>query len=314
MKNNRRFIFLINPVAGTRAKDGLERFIARRCAEDGVAYQIIQSTKSTTSDMLEFQIFDFKATDIVACGGDGTVNLAAQAAMNTFINLGVIPVGSGNGLARTAHIPLKPSRAWEVILHGKLQKTDAFSINGHFGCMLSGVGFDAAVAERFAHSHRRGLFTYATNTLIQYFKAHPQQFEIRMEGLHFFSDAFFISIANSNQFGNNVTIAPLASLNDGMLDVIIVQKMPKAALPFALLRQIRHNGHLKKWMDDIGKKNILYFQTPSISISNPSHAPLHIDGDPAATAPHLHYKILPNAFHLWVPQEHSHPASLAQGG
>lgn len=303
MNKDRRLIFFVNPVAGTRAKDGLERFIAKQCTAHGIAYQIVQSTPHTTAEMLEFHLLDFKATDIIACGGDGTVNLAARAASQTGCNLGILPVGSGNGLARTAHIPLKPSLAWEVICNGKLQKTDGFSINEHFGCMLSGVGFDAAVAERFAHSHRRGLFTYATSTLIQYFKAHPQQYEIRMDGLHFFTDAFFISVANSNQYGNNVTIAPLASLNDGLLDVIVVQKMPKTSLPFALLRQIRNNSALKKWVDDIGKKSILYFQTPSISIRNLAHAPLHIDGDPVHTASQLDYKIMPNAFNLWVPRD-----------
>ncbi len=299
--NERRFLFIINPISGTRTKDGLERFLTQKCSQLGIEYNILYSTKTTTAETLEMIGYDFKATDLIACGGDGTVNLAAEAAMLSQINLGVIPVGSGNGLARTAHIPIKPSLAFEILLNGHLQSTDAFSINGKFGCMLSGVGMDAAVADRFSHSHRRGLYTYTTETLIQFFKAHPYQFEITIEDFTFFTDAFFISIANSNQFGNNVTIAPLASLNDGLLDVIIVQKMSKANLPFAVMRQMRQNQKFKNWIDQIGKQSILYFQTPSITIKNLKLAPLHIDGDPAQTEPELNFMNLYNAFKLWVP-------------
>jgi diacylglycerol kinase (ATP) len=301
MDNQRRILFFINPIAGTRTKEGLEEFLARKCREQHIPFMIVQSTKGTTAEMLKVYLYDFKATDLVACGGDGTVNLAAEAVWNENINLGVIPVGSGNGLARTALIPVKPSKAFEVLLHGKLQKTDAFSVNGKFACMLSGVGFDAEVAERFAHSHKRGIVTYTTQTLIQFFKSHPVNFEITADGFTFFTDAFFISVANSNQFGNEVTIAPLASLNDGMLDVIIVQKMSKMSLPLALIKQLRQNEKMKNWVEKIGKQSILYFQTPEIKIGNPSHAPLHIDGDPHPFADEIHFKIIPDAFRLWVP-------------
>jgi len=297
----RRILFVINPISGTRAKDGLERFLMQQCKEKGIEYTILHSTKSTNAISLEMAAYDFKATDLVACGGDGTVNISAAAAMNAGINLGIIPVGSGNGLARTAGIALKPSLAFKTIMEGVLQPTDAFHINGKFGCMLSGVGMDAAVAERFEKSHHRGIYTYTTETLIQFFKANPYQFEVTLGEFRFFTDAFFISVANSNQFGNNITIAPLASLNDAMLDVIIVQKMPKAALPFAIMKQMRHNKSLKNWTDQIGKQSILYFQTPSISISNHKLAPLHIDGDPADTEKLLQYEIIGNAFNLWVP-------------
>lgn len=301
MENQRRIVFLINPIAGTRTKEGLEQYIARKCREKNIPFMTVQSTRGTTAEMLKVYLYDFKATDLVACGGDGTVNLAAEAVWNENIHLGVIPVGSGNGLARTARIPVKPSKAFDVLLNGKLQKTDAFSVNGKFACMLSGVGLDAEVAERFAHSHRRGIVTYTTQTLIQFFKSHPVNFEITVDGFTFFADAFFISIANSNQFGNEVTIAPLASLNDGMLDVIIVQKMSKMSLPLALLKQLRQNEKMKNWVEKIGKQSILYFQTPEIKIGNPSHAPLHIDGDPHPFADEIHYKIIPDAFSLWVP-------------
>lgn len=301
MNVSRKIILLINPISGTRGKDNLEQQLANRCHQLGIEYLVMHTARNTTPEMIREVLYDFEATDLVVCGGDGTVNLAARAVFQTGATLGIIPVGSGNGLARTACIPMNPMKAFDVVLNGRSQSTDAFSVNESFACMLSGIGLDAEVAERFAHSQTRGLLTYTTQALIQFFNTHPVQFEVEVDGFKFFTDAFFISVANSNQFGNEVTIAPLASLSDGLLDIIIVQRMPKACLPLALIKQLRHNHRMKNWAEKIGKKTILYFQTPEIKIQNHRHAPLHIDGDPHPGAGNIHFKIIPNAFNLWIP-------------
>ena len=167
--------------------------------------------------------------------------------------------------------------------------------------MLSGIGFDAQVAHDFATKASRGLMMYTQQSILNYFKAHPYQFEVVLDSFSFFSDAFFISIANSNQFGNNFTIAPQASLNDGLLDIVIVQKMNKAKLPFAILQQVRGNNKLQQLVEDMTQKNILYFQTPSLTIKNLKHAPLHIDGEPKETADEFRIDILRDCFELIQP-------------
>jgi len=167
--------------------------------------------------------------------------------------------------------------------------------------MLSGVGFDAQVAHDFASKASRGLMTYTQQSLINYFKAHPYQFEIVLENFSFFTDAYFISIANSNQFGNNVTIAPKASLNDGLLDIVVVQKMNKAKMPFAVLKQIRGNNKLTELVENLSTSNILYFQTNALTIKNNKHAPFHIDGEPRETASEFNIEIIPNCFELIQP-------------
>jgi diacylglycerol kinase family enzyme len=167
--------------------------------------------------------------------------------------------------------------------------------------MLSGVGFDAQVAHDFASKAARGLLTYTQQSLINYFKAHPYQFEIVLENFSFFTDAYFISIANSNQFGNNVTIAPKASLNDGLLDIVVVQKMNKAKMPFAVLKQIRGNNKLTELVENLSTSNILYFQTNALIIKNNKHAPFHIDGEPRETAAEFNIEIIPNCFELIQP-------------
>lgn len=146
----RNLLFLVNPIAGTRTKHSLSEYLAKTCTDAGIEHSFVESTREMDAEWLRHLIHDRRATDLVACGGDGTVNLAASAVQNTPINLGIIAVGSGNGLARGAGIPLKPSLALKLILNGQTMLIDAFTINNHFSCMLSGVGFDAAVAERFA--------------------------------------------------------------------------------------------------------------------------------------------------------------------
>lgn len=299
--HERKIIYLLNPLSGTSRKDGLRKLIERETAAQGIAYEIMHTNPAGDYDLLRDKILHEHITDVVMIGGDGTVNQVTGALCHLPLRFGIIPVGSGNGLARAAGIPVKPQQALALIFAGRSQKIDAFRINDHYSCMLSGIGFDAQVAHDFASKSTRGLMMYTQQSILNYFKAHPYQFEVVLDNFSFFTDAFFISIANSNQFGNNFTIAPQASLQDGLLDIVIVQKMNKAKLPFAILRQIRGNNKLQQLVEDMGKKNILYFQTPSITIRNLKHAPLHIDGEPKDTSDEFKIEIVKDCFELIQP-------------
>ncbi len=299
----RKLIYLINPISGTKKKDKLKKMIDRETSSRGLEYAILPTHPTgnyeDVIDLITHQCF----TDVIAVGGDGTVNQVVKAIRHLSVRFGIIPVGSGNGLALAANIPLKPPSALSLIFEGNSSRVDAFLINQRFSCMLSGLGLDARVAEEFAKANSRGLVSYTQQSLLQYFKAQPYLFEIILDQFSFFTDAFFISIANSNQFGNQVTIAPQASLNDGLLDIVIVQKMHKAKLPFAILKQIRGNNRLQALVESFTNKNILYFQTPSLVIKNPKLAPLHIDGEPASTEEIFQIEILPACFELIQPEK-----------
>ncbi len=299
----RKFIFLINPISGTAKKDIVIQEIKDFCAAHNLSFEILPTNSLGNYDFLVEKIRLERISDIVLVGGDGTVNQVVGSMVNAQvkINFGIIPCGSGNGLAFTAGISKKITKALELILNGEPKYIDAFEVNGRFSCMLSGLGFDAKVAHVFAQKAYRGLLSYTQQSLLHFFKAHPYQFEIELEGHSFFTEAFFISIANSNQFGNHVKIAPHASLSDGLLDIVIVQKMNKAKLPFAILKQIRGNNRLQTLVNEVSKNNILYFQTPSITIHNLKHAPLHIDGEPAETEENIQINILKKSFRLYIP-------------
>ena len=294
----RKIIYLVNPVSGTTRKDVVIKMVEEKTKEQGFDYEILNTTASGNYDFVKDKIAANRVTDIVLIGGDGTVNQVVSALIDEDVNFGILPLGSGNGLANSAGIPKSPARALSVIFNGKPSYIDAFKINGHFSCMLSGLGFDAHVAHEFANKASRGLLTYTQQSLFHYFKAHPYQFEVVLDNFSFYTEAFFITIANSNQFGNNFTIAPKASLSDGLLDIVVVQKMNKARLPFAVLRQIRGNNKLQQLVEDVTNKNILYFQTPTLTIRNLKHAPFHIDGEPKETVEEYNIEIVKDCFRL----------------
>jgi diacylglycerol kinase (ATP) len=297
----KKIIFLVNPISGTVQKQGIVELIKREASARNLAFEICDTRADCNYAEVRQKIEQNSITHIGIVGGDGTVNQVVNALKDLPVKFGIIPMGSGNGLALAAGIPKNSLQALQIIFEGKSKKVDAFLINDQFSCMLSGLGFDAQVAHEFANKASRGLMTYTRQTLINYFTAGTYPFEIAVDGFSFSTDAFFISIANSNQFGNMVTIAPQASLSDGLLDVVIVQKMNKAILPFVLLNQVRGVNKIGELAETALKKNIIYFQTPSLKIRNWKKAPLHIDGEPKKTAELFTIEIIKDCFKLVQP-------------
>lgn len=299
--DDRKIVYLVNPISGTSKKEGLRKLIERETTAHGIPFEVLATNAAGDYELLKDKLRRDRVTDVVIVGGDGTVNQVTDALRHTGVRFGIIPVGSGNGLARAAGISTKPQQALAHVFAGRSSRVDAFLINNQYSCMLSGIGFDAQVAHDFATKASRGLITYTQQSIVNFFKAHPYQFEIVLDQFSFFSEAFFISVANSNQFGNNFTIAPQAVLNDGLLDIVVVQKMNKARLPFAILKQIRGNNKIQQLVEDMAAKNILYFQTDSLLIRNLKLAPLHVDGEPRETAEEFRIDILKDCFELIQP-------------
>ena len=297
----RKIIYFINPFSGTKGKGSLIRLIEKKTSSQNIPFEILHTNAQGDYFFLKQKIEEENITDIVICGGDGTVSQIAGCLIDEAINIGIIPMGSGNGLALAAKIPTNPSKALDLIFTGKASYIDSFFINSTFSCMLCGLGFDAQVAHDFAVQGKRGLMTYIKQTFNNFFAAKPYSFDIVIQGKSFNTDAYFISIANSNQFGNNVTIAPQASLIDGLLDVVVVKKMSKFKLLWVVFKQIR-NGQIEEYNElTVQHRDVLYFQTPRLIIHNLEGAPLHIDGDPAETARKFSIQIIPQAFKLIQP-------------
>ncbi len=297
----RNIIYIINPISGTRTKKDLQALIEKTTQARGIPFSIFPSVASGDYSFLLPLIRENKVTDIVIAGGDGTVSQVVGSLMSSNVNFGIIPCGSGNGLAFTARIPKQPAKALEIIFSGKAAATDGFYINNHFACMLCGFGFDAKVAHDFADQPKRGLTTYIKQVFRNFFSATPYSFELKLNNQSFTTEAFFISVANSNQFGNNFTIAPKASLSDGLLDIVIVTNQSKLSLLLETFGQLRGRNKLQTESAAIKQKAVIYFQTSELSIINSSQAPMHIDGDPSETPEKVKIEIKKKCFRLIQP-------------
>lgn len=297
----RSLLYIINPIAGTRTKKDLQQFIEKQTKEKKIPFEIFPSVAGGDYSFLLPIINEKKITDVIIAGGDGTVSQAVGSLMNCDVNFGIIPCGSGNGLALAAKIPKSPAKALEIIFNGKASAIDGFYINDRFACMLCGLGFDAKVAHDFAGQPKRGLATYAKLAMRNFFTMKSHSFQIHLQDTSIETNAYFVSIANSNQFGNNFTIAPKASLSDGLLDIVIVTGKNKFNFILQTLKQLAGWNKLHPSSLITKKRGVIYFQTDKLTITNISDAPLHIDGDPAETVSKLKVEIRKKCFRLLQP-------------
>lgn len=297
----RRILFIINPIAGTRSKRHLPVLIEQACRKVEIPFDIVDSPKDGNYTHLRNRIQQEAFTDVAIAGGDGTLSAIIGALRDLPLQFGIIPVGSGNGLARAARIPMNPLRAMSLIIIGRAAPIDAFTVNDRFACMLSGLGFDAAVAAGFAEMGQRGLINYIRQVIRHFRKAPIYSFQLEWRNQQTAVNAYFISVANSNQFGNGFTIAPKASLNDGLLDIVVVKEQSKRSVIGRVIKQVFGGYRLQNEAEIQAKKRILYIQSNRVTIHNPDNAPLHIDGDPAPTESTIRMQIIPDAFKLIRP-------------
>ena len=298
---HRHILYIINPVSGTGRKNDLQQLIKRKTEEKKIPFIIYPSVANGDYSLLLPVIAKEKITDVVIAGGDGTVSQVVGSLLHSGVNFGILPCGSGNGLAYAAKIPRHISKALDVVFNGKPVVVDGIDVNGSFACMLCGMGFDARVAHDFANQTKRGLTNYIKLVAKNFFSSKTYPFSIQLKEQVFSTDAFFVSIANSNQFGNQFTIAPKASLYDGLLDVVIVTKQNKLSMFLQILKQLAGANRLQIDSAIDQNKAVIYFQTDQLSILNQSHAPLHIDGEPVTATGKIEIRILKKCFRLIQP-------------
>lgn len=298
---NRKLLFFINPISGAVRKKNLPLLIGEVMQKNGLQHELSDTRADGNYHYLPEKIKNEGITDVIICGGDGTVNQVGAYLTGTDVHIGIIPLGSGNGLALAAGIPRNSLKALELLVSGTPRRIDAFRLNNRFSCMLCGLGFDARVAHEFARQKKRGLASYVKVTIRNFFSSPSYPFIIESNGNAASYNAFFISIANSNQFGNHVTIAPKASLGDGLLDIVVVQKTNKLLMILRLLRQIRMGKLIPGPETKKKNRTVYYFQTDKLSIKNPTMAPLHIDGEAVETEASFDIRVIPSALKLIMP-------------
>jgi diacylglycerol kinase (ATP) len=232
---------------------------------------------------------------VVAWGGDGTVNEVASALAFSRTPLGIVPSGSGNGLARELGVDRAPERAIVQALAATSHAIDMGELGGRKFASVAGVGFDAHVAACFDRelSGRRGFTGYARVTARELLSYQPRAFRISGDVTASPQRALLVTLANSAQFGNGARIAPRARVDDGRLDLVVFEETSRVATIFALPRLFTGGaGNLS---------NVSIRQIERLTIESDCPMTFHVDGEPVeGTSTRLEALVHPGALHVCV--------------
>lgn len=275
MDKKRSITFIVNPISGTHSKDEIPALIKEQM--DAALFDIEVRTTEYAGHAAEIaRLCATNGTDIVvAVGGDGTVNEVARSLVHTKTALGIVPCGSGNGLARHLCIPLDARKALSIVNQAVIDSFDYGVINDLPFFCTCGMGFDAFISLKFAEAGKRGPITYVENVLREGLKYRPETYEIIDDSGSMHHKAFLIACANASQYGNNAYIAPGATMKDGLMDVIIME-------PFDAIEAPQIAADL--FMKTLGNNSkIKTFRTRSIHIRRSEPGAIHYDGDPIMT-------------------------------
>lgn len=270
--SRKRILFVINPISGGKRKTAFNKQVLEVLDLD----RFDPTFQLTSHSNHAFELAQCAVVDgydaVIAVGGDGTINEIGSALIDTGVPLGIIPEGSGNGLALCLGIPTNESAAIRRINRFETLEVDSGVINENNFFSVSGMGFDANVSFNFAEENIRGPIGYMRSIVNVLSKYKTSNYKITVDGVMVEREAFMVSIANSPQFGNNAYIAPDASVNDGLLDVCIVHKFPFYILPKLIFHLFNRSANQSEYVEILPGKEIL--------IIRENEGPVHIDGEP----------------------------------
>jgi len=292
--NKRKLLFIINPISGGKSKEKLESLISENLDRQLFEYKLLYTQYSGhAQEILKEQATLFDV--IIAVGGDGTINEIAEFLSRINIPMAMIPMGSGNGLARHLGIPLKPEKSIQALNHSEILEIDTASLNGHFFVSIAGVGFDSLIAAEFEKAKGRGFINYARLSTKEYFAYKEENYQIILDGKKIERQAAMVSFANSNQFGYNTKIAPQANLSDGLLDVCILKKPNIVQMP-GLMKQIWTGRADKSFLIEIITAKHIILQPNKNSFAN-------IDGESIKVGERIEVLLKPKSLQLFIPKK-----------
>lgn len=290
MTDKKRIVFVVNPISGTQGKKAILKWIDERLDQSIYDYSIVKTEYAGHASQIAAVAVQDKVDVVVAIGGDGTINEIARSLVHTDTALGIIPCGSGNGLARHLRIPMEPKAAIDILNQGNDVCIDYGKINNIPFFCTCGVGFDAFVSLKFADSGKRGLLTYLENTLHESLTYQPEIYVIENEEGTVKYKAFLIACGNASQYGNNAYITPHASLTDGLMDITIME-------PFTVLDVPSLSFQLfNKTLDQ--NSRIKTMRAKKIKIHRQHDGVMHFDGDPLMAGKELEVEIIPAGLHV----------------
>lgn len=290
MQKQKKILFVINPISGGKKKTAFNKQVL-----ETLNLELFNPTfKQTTGPNHAYELGKMAIEEgydaVVAVGGDGTINELGSALVDSGVPLGVVPEGSGNGLALYLGIPMNETAAIRRLNRFESVEVDSGVINGRSFFNIAGMGFDATVSDRFANASVRGPIGYLRSVINVLGNYKPCKYVLIIDGEEYEREAFMISVANSPQYGNNAYIAPNASVNDGWLDVCIVHKFPLYTLPMMVFHLFNKSAHQSEYVEIIRGKNII--------IEREDNGPVHVDGEPILLEGNLTISIKPNSLKI----------------
>lgn len=277
-------LFIVNPISGKKRKGQIISQLEK------AGHKVVCTEYAGHAEVLAREC---EADTVVAVGGDGTVNEVARGLIGTDKVMGIIPCGSGDGLALHLGISRTFSKALDTIVKGKTHPLDAATINGRHFFSVCEVGFDAVVSERFAKSGKRGLMNYIEQGLKTWMEYKPDKYLIDIDGNTFESEAALITVGNSNQWGNGAKITPLADSSDGILDITIADAFKTIEIPalgFLLMTGLIDKSH-----------DVHCYRGKDITITRSVEGPAHADGDWFSAGKRIEIHVIPHAINVLVP-------------
>lgn len=287
---------IINPISGVGSKRKIPNMISEFCQTEKSSLKINFTEYPGHASELTQKALNEGANLIIAVGGDGTVNEVARAMLGSDAVLGIIPKGSGNGLARELHIPMDVKGALDVIRKGHLSVIDSCEANEKTFFCTCGVGFDAAVSQKFANERHRGSLTYIKNTIEEYLSYKPEPYELLLDDEQVIKEkAFLVACANASQYGNNAFIAPHANIQDGKMNLTILKPFtPLDIAPLAIqlfTKQIDRNSKIQS------------MKARRVTIIRQKSGVMHLDGEPIMADSHIDIKVFPQMLKVFTPEQ-----------
>jgi diacylglycerol kinase (ATP) len=283
-------LFLINARSGSNRRGNVASFIANTCSWE---HEIAPCRSKEELDAVIASASARGIKAVFAVGGDGTVHEVAKRLIGTNLALGVLPTGSGNGFARHLGLPINPRTSLRACASLHVRTIDTATVNGLPFINIMGIGLDAWIADAFANAGTRGLATYLRVGLRGFARYEPEEYEMTIDGIESRRRAVVIAISNASQYGNNARIAPLASMQDGILDVTVIEHAPLFRIPMLAAQLFSGTFHRARGVTTMRGRSIL--------IRRQSAGAAHLDGEPVTLPETLMIEVVPRSLRVIVP-------------
>lgn len=291
----RKLLFVFNPRSGgkSRKKEDIPAILEQFCGQNSCEF-ILYTTKGHQDQENIYNLWKEQQPDaVIAAGGDGTVNMVGEILVGTTTPLGILPLGSANGLAHDLNIPDTIPEALEVIREFHIHGIDSLKVNGRNCFHVSDFGFNARVVRRFSESILRGKVSYLWYGLIEFFLFEPFKYTIETHDQTIRGEAFMMTITNANRFGTNVNINPLGQIDDGFFEISIIKPFPKSSSLKILYHLFNNTIHKTRYNRVIRCKKAVVFNRENTSF--------HIDGEPSQIEERIEIHIVPNGLQMILP-------------